>query len=81
MKVKELRALLDNYPDDMEVMNHDEVSGPYPIEIPVVQKLVYLQHHEWNSKEKEWNSWDYPTNYALYRAEVITEEDCLIFTY
>lgn len=81
MKVKELKEILNSYPDDMEVMNYDEVTGPYPLEIPNQRELWFIQHHEWNSKPFEWQSWDYPIQYPLYKAELIKKEECLIFSY
>lgn len=81
MKVKELKEILNNYPDDMEVMNYDEVTGPYPLETPNQHELWFTQHHEYNGKPREWQSWDYPSIYKPHNAEIVKKEECLIFSY
>lgn len=81
MKVKELKEILNKYPDDMEIMNYDEVTGPYPLEIPHQHELQFIQHHEYNGKPREWQSWDYPSIYPFYKADLIRKEECLIFDY
>lgn len=81
MKVKELKEILNKYPDEMEVMNYDEVTGPYPMPNPHEELLQLIQHHEWNNKLFEWQSWNYPTRYPPYKSDLIKEEKCLIFDY
>jgi len=79
MKVKELIDILKQYPEDMEVMDYNEVTGTYPMKKPEIALLQNIQHHEWNNKPREWQSWSYPTSYPLYKAEFIKEETCLVF--
>ena len=79
MKVKELKELLTNYPDDMEVMVYEEVGGPSPISTPAQEELWLIHGHEWNGRPYEWELWSYPSPYELRNVELIKKEQCLIF--
>lgn len=81
MKIKELREILSKYPDDMEVLNFDDVSGPFPMQIPKVETLELIQYHEWNGRPHEYQNWSFPSNYPIHRGERVKTEECLIFWY
>lgn len=79
MKVKELIEILEKYPDDMEVMDYNDVSGPFPMRPPRTDSLQFIKHYSYNGRPREWLAWNYKSIYPLYDAELIKEEVCLLF--
>jgi len=76
--VGELKKIIENLPDDMGIMQTEEINGCLPVETVEIATLNNIQYTEYNGKPLIYDTWEYPSN---YQGKVIGKKEFLVLCY